>query len=56
MEVMKRWFHTLDADGSGSIGPEELEDPLVSVGLAATHQVRDARSVTRGEGCVRCSL
>ena len=42
MEVMKRWFHTLDADGSGNIGPEELEDPLVSVGLAGTHQVRHA--------------
>jgi len=36
MTIMKRWFHTLDSDGSGTIGIEELEDPLISVGLAGS--------------------
>ncbi|RLO11686.1 hypothetical protein DYB28_014734 [Aphanomyces astaci] len=31
---MRRWFEFLDTDGSGEIGLNELEDPLVSVGLA----------------------
>ncbi len=31
---LKKWFEFLDADGSGEIGVEELQDPLVSVGLA----------------------
>ena len=42
MEVMKRWFLTLDNDGSGTIGPMELQDPLVSVGLASNRDVRNA--------------
>jgi len=42
MEVMKRWFLTLDNDGSGTIGPMELQDPLVSVGLASNRDVRSA--------------
>ncbi|TYZ62509.1 hypothetical protein PybrP1_008719 [[Pythium] brassicae (nom. inval.)] len=32
--LMRRWFESLDADGSGEVGLNELEDPLVSVGLA----------------------
>lgn len=32
--LMRRWFESLDADGSGEVGVDELEDPLVSVGLA----------------------
>lgn len=32
--LMRRWFTSLDADGSGEVGVDELEDPLVSVGLA----------------------
>lgn len=32
--LMRRWFESLDADGSGEVGLDELEDPLVSVGLA----------------------
>ncbi len=34
MVLMRRWFEFLDTDGSGEIGLKELEDPLVSVGLA----------------------
>ncbi|OQR97429.1 hypothetical protein THRCLA_21935 [Thraustotheca clavata] len=34
MLLMRRWFDFLDMDGSGEIGLNELEDPLVSVGLA----------------------
>ncbi|KAF0715207.1 hypothetical protein AaE_011377 [Aphanomyces astaci] len=34
MVLMRRWFEFLDTDGSGEIGLNELEDPLVSVGLA----------------------
>jgi hypothetical protein len=32
--MMRKWFDFLDADGSGEVGVNELEDPLVSVGLA----------------------
>lgn len=32
--LMRRWFESLDTDGSGEVGLNELEDPLVSVGLA----------------------
>lgn len=32
--LMQRWFESLDTDGSGEVGLDELEDPLVSVGLA----------------------
>lgn len=31
---LKRWFNFLDADGSGEINIEELEDPLLSTGIA----------------------
>ncbi|ETL83000.1 hypothetical protein L917_16967 [Phytophthora nicotianae] len=36
LALMRRWFDSLDADGSGEIGLDELEDPLVSVGLASS--------------------
>ncbi|KAJ0404843.1 hypothetical protein P43SY_007925 [Pythium insidiosum] len=36
MALLRRWFESLDADGSGAVGVNELEDPLVSVGLART--------------------
>ncbi|KAF4037122.1 EF-hand domain pair [Phytophthora infestans] len=36
LALMRRWFDSLDADGSGEVGLDELEDPLVSVGLAAS--------------------
>ena len=38
MRLMKTWFEFLDADGSGEVGLEELEDPLVSVGLARSRE------------------
>ncbi|KAL4177372.1 hypothetical protein KRP22_002305 [Phytophthora ramorum] len=34
LALMRRWFDSLDTDGSGEVGLDELEDPLVSVGLA----------------------
>ena len=34
MKHMKTWFEFLDADKSGEIGIEELEGPLIDVGLA----------------------
>lgn len=34
MVLLRRWFESLDTDGSGEVGLDELEDPLVSVGLA----------------------
>eukprot|EP00753_Platysulcus_tardus_P005218 PLAT13003.1.p1 GENE.PLAT13003.1~~PLAT13003.1.p1 ORF type:complete len:576 (-),score=184.30 PLAT13003.1:111-1778(-) len=33
---LKRWFDTLDADGSGEISLEELMDPLLSIGAATS--------------------
>lgn len=36
LALMRRWFDSLDADGSGEVGLDELEDPLVSVGLACS--------------------
>ncbi|GMF12154.1 unnamed protein product [Phytophthora lilii] len=36
LALMRRWFDSLDADGSGEVGLDELEDPLVSVGLASS--------------------
>ena len=31
---LKRCFNSLDEDGSGSIGLEELEEPLIGLGFA----------------------
>lgn len=31
---LKRWFDFIDADGSGEINVEELQDPLLSTGIA----------------------
>ena len=35
---LKECFGSLDSDGSGAIGIEELEDPLIGLGLADTRQ------------------
>mmetsp|Transcript_26981 Transcript_26981/g.31090 ORF Transcript_26981/g.31090 Transcript_26981/m.31090 type:complete len:257 (+) Transcript_26981:46-816(+) len=35
---LKRYFTALDEDGSGSIGIEELEEPLIALGLAETKE------------------
>ena len=31
---LRKWFEALDADGSGAIDVDELEDPLIGMGLA----------------------
>ena len=33
---LRRWFSALDADGSGEVTIEELEDPLISTGILTT--------------------
>mmetsp|Transcript_38256 Transcript_38256/g.34129 ORF Transcript_38256/g.34129 Transcript_38256/m.34129 type:complete len:126 (+) Transcript_38256:29-406(+) len=33
---LKQYFNSLDDDGSGSIGVDELVEPLISLGLAET--------------------
>lgn len=39
---LKAWFRFMDADGSGEISVDELEDPLTSMGLATSRrQVED---------------
>ncbi|GMF22129.1 unnamed protein product [Phytophthora fragariaefolia] len=38
LALMRRWFDSLDTDGSGEVGLDELEDPLVSVGLAGSRE------------------
>ena len=44
-QKLKTWFDFIDADGSGEIDVDELEDPLTSLGLATTHdEVRAAHA------------
>ena len=35
---LRRWFSALDADGSGEVTIEELEDPLISTGILKTKE------------------
>jgi Ca2+-binding EF-hand superfamily protein len=35
---LRQYFKSLDEDGSGSIGMDELEDPLISMGIAETRE------------------
>lgn len=35
---MRTYFNSLDDDGSGSIGVDELEDPLIALGLVDSRQ------------------
>lgn len=35
---LKTYFRSLDTDGSGSIGIDELEEPLISLGIAETKE------------------
>lgn len=39
---MKDCFNSLDADGSGSIGVDELEQPLIGLGFAMSRDEVDA--------------
>ena len=42
LRKLKDVFMTLDEDGSGSIGVEELQDPLIGLGFAENvYQVMD---------------
>ncbi len=34
IKELRVYFNSLDEDGSGSIGVDELEDPLIALGLA----------------------
>ena len=36
MRKLRYYFNTLDDDGGGSIGTDELEEPLISLGLLDT--------------------
>ena len=33
MKQLRIYFNSLDSDGGGSIGTDELEDPLIALGL-----------------------
>jgi Ca2+-binding EF-hand superfamily protein len=37
LELLKRFFKHLDTEGTGTLGVRQLEEPLVSVGLATSH-------------------
>lgn len=48
---MKECFQSLDKDGSGAIGIEELEDPLIGLGFADnTSQVQDMVDLVDEDG------
>lgn len=36
--LLKTYFNSLDSDGGGSIGIDELEDPLIALGLVDNRQ------------------
>ena len=38
VRMLRDWFEALDADGSGDISVDELEEPLISIGLVASKQ------------------
>ena len=38
MEILKACFESLDEDGGKSIGVDELEDPLIALGLVNDRQ------------------
>ena len=38
MEKLRTYFKSLDSDGGGSIGIDELEDPLIALGLVDNRQ------------------
>jgi Ca2+-binding EF-hand superfamily protein len=35
---LRSYFNSLDEDGSGAIGVDELEDPLIALGLVENRQ------------------
>ena len=38
LKQLRTYFNSLDDDGSGSIGVDELEDPLIALGLVDNRQ------------------
>jgi Ca2+-binding EF-hand superfamily protein len=38
LELLRNCYNSLDDDGSGSIGIDELEDPLIALGLVDSRQ------------------
>jgi len=38
LSQLRQWFDFLDRDGSGEVEPDELLDPLISLGLAETRE------------------
>jgi len=38
LQELRKYFNSLDEDGSGSIGVDELQDPLIALGLAETRE------------------
>ncbi|KAK3261868.1 hypothetical protein CYMTET_29247 [Cymbomonas tetramitiformis] len=36
--MLRKWFDSMDADGSGEISADELQDPLMSTGIARNRQ------------------
>ena len=36
LKALREYFSSLDDDGSGSIGTDELEEPLIALGLVDT--------------------
>lgn len=51
IKSLKECFQSLDSDGSGAIGIEELEDPLIGLGLADTRQqVQDMIDIVDEDG------
>ena len=55
---LKECFNTLDEDGGGSIGLEEMEQPLIGLGIAKTRdEVKDMLEAVddSGEGEVEFS-
>lgn len=38
LKKLRECFNSLDDDGSGSIGVEELEDPLIGMGFAESRE------------------
>ena len=36
--LLRKYFNSLDADGGGDIGVDELEEPLIALGLVDTRE------------------
>ena len=51
IKKLKKWFNSLDADGGGSIGLEELEVPLIGLGFAENREeVKDIMNTVDEDG------